>query len=448
MKFRILCALILSTALLSGHAVAQSSETNDTNSDVGDGVITTCLYNVDPIPVDPTIFPRQVGSNSTTTVSGISGGVIFGSFVDSSVMTEGFSSDGTNYTTIDHPEASGFTEVRGFSGGVYAGNFTDSNGLTHGFLFDGTNYTTVDAPSANGYTSITGFHNGAYVGNYIDTNWTSLGFVYDGTNYTTFVHPDAANGSASLNGFSEGVTFGSYTDTNYVTHGFLYDGTNYTSIDYPGSSFFTEVTGYSGGSVTGNFIDTNGLTHGFLFDGINYTTVDAPSANGYTSITGADAGTYAGNYIDVDGSTHGFLYDGTNYTVIDAPLAAQIPCWIAWDFRGASSGVVKKNPNAVSPKKQRINVRVYKTSAKRVGNPSAVRVVATSPAGGVSFLTSSNAVVTSTSTYRSPKSRVYVTTAIINSNDSKKVTVTASQLGNSEFAPARTSVNSKVGRRR
>jgi hypothetical protein len=200
---------------------------------------------------------------------------------------------------------------------------------------------------------------------------------------------------------------------------------------------------------SGNYIDTNGVTHGFLYDGTDYKTVDAPDAKGYTSITGFDGVSYAGSYIDANGSTHGFLYDGTNYTVIDDPLAAQIPRWVAWNcygsvFKSGGLGSSGRGGRSVSPKPQKINVHVYKPSTKSGGNPSVVRLVATSPAGEVSFLTSSNSVVTSTSSYRSPKFRVYVTTAIVNVNDSKRVTVTAYQLGNSEFAPAKKSVNPRV----
>ena len=453
MNIKLLSPVIASIAMLSapvylqafeGFPVFQPSASNVEGCGNSNFANLICI---DPIPVDPVstnwITNCTLGSNTTTTVNGISGGVIFGSYVDSSSMTEGFSWDGTNYTTIDNPSSSGFTEIRGFSGGIYAGNFTDSNGVTHGFLFDGTNYTTVDDPEASGYTSIVGYNGGAYVGNYTDTNYVSQGFLYDGTNYTTIVDPDSADGSVYLNGFSDGVIFGSYSDTNYVTHGFLYDGTNYTTIDYPGAPSFTEVTADSGGVVAGNYTDTNGSTHGFLYDGTNYTTVDEPQAASYTTLTGASDTSYVGNYTDTNGSTHGFLYDGTNFTTIDDPEAGQIQYWTSWSplmfgrvgfplLLGAGT-----NEGSFAAKSQVIKVHVTKTATKLNHGNTIVRLVATAPAGGVTFTPSANAVLSSTKSYWSSKRKVYVTTAITTIYGSGNVTVTATQLGNAKFAPAK-----------
>ena len=395
---------------------------------------------VDPIPVDPVLFTfppirfwNDSTTNTTTTVTGLSEGVIFGSYVDKNSMTAGFAFDGTNYTTIDHPEASGFTEVRGYSAGIYAGNFTDANGLTHGFLYDGTNYTTVDEPSANGYTFITGYSGGAYVGNYYDSNYVSQGFVYDGANYTTFTNPNSADGSAYINGFSDGVIYGSYNDTNYVTHGFIYDGTSYTTIDYPGSPWFTEVTGNSAGVVAGNYTDTNGATHGFLYDGTNYTSVDEPSANCYTSITGLSAGSYVGNYSDANGSSHGFLYDGTNYTTVDDPSEGQIsfyyPSNTTMFNRGGAIGSVQ------GLKKQAIHIKVKTSKHSRYAYPT-LRLVATSRAGQVTFTTGDNASISPATSYWPPHHHFCVTTAVVTVYKSGPLVIGASQAGNDKFSPA------------
>jgi hypothetical protein len=438
----------------------------------GDGTQTECII-VDPVPDVPiAVDPRPywfsnsvIGSYSTTTVTGISGGVTFGSYLDSSGMTEGFSFDGSNFTTIDHPDASDFSEVRGYSGGTYAGNFTGSNGVIHGFLFDGTNYTTIDEPNAIGCTSITGFEGISYVGNYYDANWTSKGFVFDGTNYSTLLEPDAVDGTVYVNGVSGGIIFGNYSDTNYVTHGFLYDGTSYTTIDVPNANGYTAITGVDGNSYVGNYYDTNWAVHGFIFDGTNYSTIDADtnsitigSENPVTSpttstwVTGISGVSFVGNYYDVNGSTHGFLYDGTNYAPIDEPNAGGIPIYSysynSYPYMMCDRVVIahttevllkpsKAHTKAFKPKPQRIRVKVTKPAINRGGVNPTVRVVASSPAGKVGFTSSSNAVISSSLPYWSKKSRVYISTANVTVTGSGKVKVTAIQLGNASFAPAK-----------
>ena len=477
---------LLSLLIFSGanfHLRADdNSQTNGSPSErIGDSTQPDPITIIDPVPDVPiAVDPRPywfsnsvIGSYSITTVTGISGGVTFGSYLDSSGMTEGFSFDGSNYTTIDHPDASDFSEVRGYSRGTYAGNFTGSNGVMHGFLFDGTNYTTIDEPNAIGYTSITGFEGTSYVGNYYDANWISKGFVFDGTSYSTLVEPDAVDGTTFVNGVSGGIIFGNYTDANYVTHGFLYDGTSYTTIDMPNANGYTAITGVDGTSFVGNYYDTNWAMHGFIFDGTNYSTIDVDtnsitigSGNPVTSpttstwITGFSGVSFVGNYYDVNGSTHGFLYDGTNYTPIDEPNAGAIPilsyCFDGYYYRGTSflggndvvnaaapltNGVLvkalKNHTKLIKLKPQLIRLKVTKPVIRRVGATPSVRLVASSPAGRVGFTSSSNAVISSSIPYWSKKSHTFITTATVTLTGSGKVKVTATQLGNASFAPAK-----------
>ena len=49
------------------------------------------------------------------------------------------------------------------------GSYTDSGGTDHGFLYDGSNWTTLDYPSATG-TSLTGIDGNNMVGWYEDSS--------------------------------------------------------------------------------------------------------------------------------------------------------------------------------------------------------------------------------------------------------------------------------------
>ena len=341
----------------------------------------------DSIATNPPILwpfpePPSYSDWNTTTINGLSEGLVYGSYIDTNWNTVGFTFDGRNYITVTNPSSAEFTEVTGYSGGTVAGNYQDgSNWNTHGFLFDGTNYTVIDEPNAAGYTQITGYSAGLIAGNYTDTNGVSYGFLFDGTNYTVIEDPVSAGiGATTVNGISEGVIYGSYNDTNWNTHGFLFDGTNYTTLDDPqadngpvsymrGNTILpgariTQVTAYLRGIAAGNyqagitfagakappgyavpmFVVTVGLSHGFFFDGTNYTSFDLP--NGYnTRIAGYSEGKVVGTYC-TGNSAHNFLYDGTNTIEISVPQAQtnSLNSPIFFNFSAPSKGAPKPTP--------------------------------------------------------------------------------------------------------
>ncbi|MEQ1620316.1 MAG: hypothetical protein ABL919_02840, partial [Methylococcales bacterium] len=82
--------------------------------------------------------------------------------------------DGTNWTTITHPNADAFfgTQVTGINNtGEIVGYYQGIDGGQHGFIYDGINKTflnsLLDAPNGLGYTQINGINNlGQIVGSY------------------------------------------------------------------------------------------------------------------------------------------------------------------------------------------------------------------------------------------------------------------------------------------
>ena len=344
--------------LLGSFASSAKADSTATNLAAGTNLFANPIIVAINLPILwPFPEPPRYSNWNTTTIKGLSEGLVYGSYIDTNWNTAGFTFDGTNYTTVTNPNSSGFSEITGYSAGVLAGNYQDSsNGNTHGFLFDGTNYTTIDAPNAAGYTQITGYSAGIIAGNYYDTNWVTHGFSYDGTNYREIDDPASVGiGATTVNGIGDGVVYGSYTDTNWNTHGFLFDGAKYTTLDDPKADHgpvsymrgntilpgarITEVTAYSGGIAAGNFQEGTtaagakappgcavpmfmclvGLSHGFFYDGTNYTSFDIPG--GYnTRIAGYSAGKVVGTFC-TNNSSLNFFYDGTNTIEISVPQA-------------------------------------------------------------------------------------------------------------------------------
>ena len=93
------------------------------------------------------------------------------------------------YVTLDVPDAGGGT-VRAYDidGNNIVGTFSDPN-HSHGFLHDGTDYITLDVPEA-----ISTFPEGIDGNNIVGWSYngsSNHGFLYDGTDYTTLDVPGA-----------------------------------------------------------------------------------------------------------------------------------------------------------------------------------------------------------------------------------------------------------------
>jgi len=282
-------------------------------------------------------------SNSTIAVA-ISGGGVVGNYQDADTNSSfGFYFDGTNYTTIDYSTATnslpfsisaGMTTLTGISGGTVVGSALDSLIVLHGFLWNTTNgsFTPIDVdPTGALPTWIAGISGGTVVGNTVDVNGITNGFQTSdgGVSYSSVLYPTATNGSVVL-GIGGGTIYGTYQDTNLVTRNFVKNGINYTTIDGPPSGT-TVLAASSNGSATnfvGSYIDVTGNTNSYFYNGTNstYTTLNYTNASpGTLSVVGISGTNVAGTYTDTDtttGNFYGFVYNGKKYTALVGPAAA------------------------------------------------------------------------------------------------------------------------------
>jgi hypothetical protein len=226
------------------------------------------------------------------------------------------------YTNIDFPAGMN-TQATDIESNNIVGFYSD--GATyHGFLYNGTNYTSLDAPLATGGTFPRGISRGRIIGSYSDSVGNH-GFLYNGSDYISFDHPLAATNrtAAGENGtFATGIDgsniVGYYRDSFGKRHGFLYDGSIFTTLSYP-SAFETSPSGIDGTNVVGWYLDSATVFHGFLYNGTTYTTLDVGFRTFPYGIDGNNI--VGGYYVSLNGGNHGFLYDGTTYTILDDPSA-------------------------------------------------------------------------------------------------------------------------------
>jgi hypothetical protein len=133
--------------------------------------------------------------------------MVFGLTVSASAITY-------TWTTLNYPGARGTSAF-----GIYGNNIVGTyNWGEHGFLYDGTNWTTLDHPNASSWTSASGIEGSNIVGTYIDASGVYHGFLYDGSTWTTIDYPGASGTSAS--GIYGNNIVGCYSDA-YGAHGFL-----------------------------------------------------------------------------------------------------------------------------------------------------------------------------------------------------------------------------------
>jgi hypothetical protein len=114
----------------------------------------------------------------------------------------------------------------GSTPGQIVGLFFDASGAGHGFLLSGGQYTTIDEPNAVGYTQALDINAaGQITGFYFDANSVFHGFLLAHGQYTTL---DDSNAGTAVGQGTEGVGInasgkivGVYVDANSVIHGFL-----------------------------------------------------------------------------------------------------------------------------------------------------------------------------------------------------------------------------------
>lgn len=224
---------------------------------------------------------------------------------------------------LDHPLARpGGTTPLGIDGNRIVGTYFDSAAVQHAFVFDGTNWQTLDAPDAARGTAANGVSGNLVCGTYVTASGQTLGFLYDGTNWTTIEHPPLGIGRPDTfaRGIEDGTVVGYFIESA-VARGFVYSGGNFTDISFPGA-LGTLPDDIGAGRIVGNFDDLL-TTHGFIYDSPTWLPLDNPLGIPLgTFLTGVDGPNVVGNYVSLlDGAGHAFLFDGTGFEPIDVPGA-------------------------------------------------------------------------------------------------------------------------------
>lgn len=276
-----------------------------------------------------TTISAPLGVNGSF-ATGISGSNVVGYYIDANGTDHGFLFNGSGFTTLDAPlatgtDANGFsgTSANGISGSEVVGTFAGSDGNDHGFLFDGTTYTALDEPLATGSdaygfsgTVINGISGNQVVGYFVGNDGKYRGFLYNGATFSTIDEPLGARGTYPY-GISGSNIVGSYVDKTNHAHGFLFNGTKFTTINFsPTGVSGNNIVGYA--TVFGNAVDH---LKGLFYQAGKLTSVADPLAQGTDSQ--GNSGTYAagifqgnivGYYIDTSGDYNGFVATPVNWT--------------------------------------------------------------------------------------------------------------------------------------
>jgi probable HAF family extracellular repeat protein len=254
--------------------------------------------------------------------------VAFGLFLSVPGLTQAQYS----FKTIDVPNATA-TLANGNSTNAIAGQFDDAHG-THGFVRDINGvFTTINEPDAAGFTAINGINSSAQLaGTYNDAGGTPHAFFKNNGNFKTLVPPGSIR---SQGGFinTQGQVVGTYRDENNKRHGFIWLPGRFTTFNVPGDDpvLGTVAFGINDfGEVVGNYVAAgdvkpNGSAthrHGFLrsSDGTSFTTFDVPNAIITIGEGINNNGTIVGVYTLTDGKLHGFVLNNGVFTnPVDVP---------------------------------------------------------------------------------------------------------------------------------
>ncbi|MCX7088536.1 MAG: hypothetical protein NTV00_10845 [Methylococcales bacterium] len=223
-----------------------------------------------------------------------------------------------NFATLSHPKATAGTFPSGLNDNKQvAGYYIDTTG-THGFIYDGSDYSTIDSPNAT-ETYLTGINNSGQISGYFFDGSNNHAFVYINNNFIPLNIPNSrATGIAN-----NGLVVGSFNDTS-GPHGFVYNGGVYKVINFPNS--LTTLTGInSNEQIIGSFTEVNivngsyylGNQGNFYYDGIYHAGINYPNADSsiVSTLTGInDRGEIIGKSNAIN-----FIYSGSNYIAIDLP---------------------------------------------------------------------------------------------------------------------------------
>lgn len=237
--------------------------------------------------------------------------------------------------TVREPGGATGTAALGIDGSTIVGTFTNASG-GHGFVYNGSAYTTLDDPSASGTspfygeTSANGISGSTAVGSYHSGSLT-YGFIHNGTNFVTLQYPSASLTAASgIDGSN--IVGGAYTSSG--AYGYIYNGGTFTTLTDPLAVGVTLATGISGSTIVGNYLDASANAIGFIYNNGVYTSLSDPLATNGTVANGVSGSIVVGDYHDAEG-THGFFYSNGVYTTLDDPNTEMQP----GDYYTVASGV-------------------------------------------------------------------------------------------------------------
>jgi hypothetical protein len=148
-----------------------------------------------------------------TAIVGLSGSTIVGYYDTSSTPSRhGFSYTAATFTTIDDPSGTS-TSPTGISNGIIVGSFD----ISAAFKYDGSTFTTINFPGEQSFAE--GVSGNLIVGVYIGTS--DHGYLYDGSNYTTLDDPLGTFGTFPL-GIDGTTVVGAFDDnSNRIDQGFI-----------------------------------------------------------------------------------------------------------------------------------------------------------------------------------------------------------------------------------
>jgi hypothetical protein len=249
-------------------------------------------------------------------------GVIVGYSIINGVVS-GFQYDGSSYTIISYPGATG-TYLFGInSSGEETGFYYDSGGTTpHPFLLatDGT-YTAVTLPVPTTFVQPEQINdNSQLIGFFGDLNNSEHGFFQSGSVFRQIDYPNAAVTSAlDINDHNQ-IVGQQWTTVNCPCNGYLLSKGVFTAIGVPGTTF-AEATGINNAGLIVGSYTFGGAWHGLVWKKGKYVTFDFPGSTFTRPFSINDSNQIVGNYYDSAGVSHGFLVQPAKGNSWDSVLA-------------------------------------------------------------------------------------------------------------------------------
>lgn len=157
-------------------------------------------------------------------------GTIVGNYYDASNVVHSFEYQSGQFTDVG---PAGFPSIaQGINDqGEFVGGYV-SNGITHGYLWNGTEYVTLDVPDASQSSAVDINNRGRIVLDWVDPSGNYEGAIYNGKKYRTINVPGAAQSFPNALDSAGDVVF-SWADSSGNLHGALLQGKNFSTFDDP-----------------------------------------------------------------------------------------------------------------------------------------------------------------------------------------------------------------------